>query len=152
MLVESEIRSPICGGSHSSEALMALWAVRIWHGCPCGSRHVRDFLDRSLPPAAARLAFDATAHIAGALAAAGRTAIRLQHPDCVWLTADEAMCLRAFEAAREGGYAVAFFEAGQLLRLKAVTGFVDALSTLSAALEAGVGVPGAPARPVVARH
>lgn len=150
MLIESEIRSPLCAGRHSPEAMFLLWSMRAWHGCPCGPRHVQRYFARWLPPAAARIALEASMRIADALGRYGREPVRLQHPDCVWLTAHETFFLRAFEAAHEGGHAVAFYEAGQFLRLEAVMTFVDALARLDSALEAAVGLShraGMPERP-----
>lgn len=150
MLIESEIRSPLCAGCYSPEAMFLLWSMRAWHGCPCGPRHIQSHFVRWLPPAAARIALEASARIADALGRHGREPVRLQHPDCVWLTAHETFFLRAFEAAREGSHAVAFYEAGQFLRLEAVMTFVEALARLDSALEAAAALPcGAemPARP-----
>ncbi|MPY70865.1 MAG: hypothetical protein GEU92_12335 [Alphaproteobacteria bacterium] len=139
MLIESEIRSPVCTGRHSADALVLLWTMRLWYVCPCGSRHVHDYYARSLPPAARRIAFEDTARMARILVTAAREPLRLQSPDFLWLTGHETILMRAFDAAREGGYAVAFFEAGQLLRFDQVTLFVEALTRLGAALEAGPG-------------
>lgn len=141
MPIESEIRSPLCAGHYSPKTLFLLWSMRAWHGCPCGPRHVQRYFVRWLPPAAARIALEASALIADALGRYGREPVRLQHPDCIWLTAHETFFLRAFEAAREGSHAVAFYEAGQFLRLEVVMTFVDALARLDSALEAAAGLP-----------